>query len=125
MRLTLGIKVFYPSQGLCLIGPVVQKVVGGKTMRFCQLAVLNDGGDLFVPVDKLESVGIRPLLKKSEIPRLLQCLTLPVEAADNYRQRVNDNAKLIASGSAYDLAEVVSSLTNAKKKRALSYGENR
>src|SRR5262245_64533149 len=69
--LTSGNKVVYPSQGPCLIGPVVKKVIDGRTINFYQLALLDDsGGELFVPVDKAQTIGIRPLLNRSDIPKL-------------------------------------------------------
>ncbi len=125
MMMTLGNKVFYPYQGLCIIGPVVKKVMNGKAVRFYQLAVMDDGGDLFVPIDKIASVGIRPLLKESEIAKLLNQLKLKpaTPAGIHYSQRARDNAKLIASGSAFDLVEVVSSLTEFRDMRALSFGQ--
>jgi CarD family transcriptional regulator len=127
MMMTLGNKVFYPYQGLCIIGPIVKKVMNGKAIRFYQLAVLDDGGDLFVPVDKIASVGIRPLLDESEIPKLLnQLKSKPATSPGvHYSQRARDNARLIASGSAFDLAEVVSSLTEFREMRVLSFGQKK
>jgi CarD family transcriptional regulator len=108
-----------------MIGQIVNKVIAGSPRRFYHLAVLEKGGDLFVPIDKVESIGIRSLLKKSEILQLLECLKQPAEAADHYSQRIRDNAKLLSSGSASDLVELVASLTGVKDKRALSYGEKK
>jgi CarD family transcriptional regulator len=93
-------------------------------MTFYQLLVLDDGrGKLFVPVDKLKTIGIRPLLKKPEIPRLLDQLRRPSRAAVDRKQRVRDNLKLLASGSAFDLAEIVESLTELIETKELSLGE--
>jgi CarD family transcriptional regulator len=127
MILTIGNKVFYPYQGLCIIGPVVKKVMNGKAIRFYHLSVLEDGGDLFVPVDKIANVGMRPLLKPSEIHKLLNRLKVKPspQAAIHYSQRALLNAQLISSGSAFDLAEVVWSLTEFSEERSLSFGQRR
>ncbi|HET8669272.1 MAG TPA: hypothetical protein VFM05_01220, partial [Candidatus Saccharimonadales bacterium] len=77
------------------------------------------------PVDNVEAVGIRPLLKKSEIPGLLIRLKQPSQTSDNRIQRTRDNLKLLASGSAYDLAEVVESLTELNETKTLSVGERK
>jgi CarD family transcriptional regulator len=123
--LTSGNKVVYPSQGPCLIGPVIKIDVDGRPVRFYQLALLDDsGGELFVPVDKAQTIGIRPLLNKSDIPKLLGMLTKPASEARDWKQRANDNFKLLASGSAFDLAEVVKSLTRLGEKKALSFRES-
>ncbi|HEV2664857.1 MAG TPA: CarD family transcriptional regulator [Blastocatellia bacterium] len=69
MILTNGNKVIYPSQGPCLIGPVINKVIDGRPVSFYQLALLDDsGGELFVPADKVQTIGIRSLLNRTDIP---------------------------------------------------------
>ena len=126
MLLTVGSKIVYPSQGPCLIGSLVERVIDERPLRFYQLLVLNEGGgDLFIPVDKIERVGIRPLLELSEIPSLLNHLTRRVIAADNYRQRNLQIAKLFASGSAYDLAEIIGLLAELHSTKPLSFGEHK
>jgi CarD family transcriptional regulator, regulator of rRNA transcription len=121
MTLKVGNKVVYPSQGPCLIGGVVKKIVGGTPMRFYQLAVLaENGGNLFVPIDKVAAMGIRQLLEESEIPKLLGRLKKATAAATNWRQRTMNNVKLLHSGSAFDLAELVESLTAANATKILS-----
>ena len=125
MILTSGNKVIYPSQGPCLIGPVIKKVIDGRPVSFYQLALLDDsGGELLVPIDKVQTVGIRPLLNKSDIPKLLDLLKEPSGADKDWRQRAADNFKLLTSGSTFDLAEVVKSLTKLGRKRELSFHES-
>ena len=126
MILTSGNKVIYPSQGPCLIGPVVNKVIDGRPISFYRLALLDDsGGELLVPVDKAQTIGIRPLLNRSDIPMLLDLLKEPSGADKDWKQRADHNFKLITSGSAFDLAEVVKSLTKLGEKKALSFRESR
>jgi CarD family transcriptional regulator, regulator of rRNA transcription len=123
--LTSGNKVIYPSQGPCLIGPVIKKVIDGRPISFYQLALLDDsGGELFVPVDKVQTIGIRPLLNRSDIPKVLDVLKEPSGADKDWRQRADDNFKLLASGSAFDLAVIVKSLTKLGEKRELSFRES-
>ena len=126
MVLTVGNIVIYPCQGPCRIDAVVRRIVDDIPMMFYQLLVLNNGGGrLFVPVDNVRVIGIRPLLKRSEIPKLLDRLKLPTRSAENYKQRTSDNLKLLASGSAFDLAEVVESLTELSETKSLSFGEHK
>ena len=80
MILNVGKKVVYPNQGPCRVGPVVKKDFGGRPIDFYPLAVMDDSGNmLFVPVDKIKALGIRQLMEKSEIPRLLRRLSRGVE----------------------------------------------
>lgn len=126
MILTVGNKIIYPCQGLCLIGPIVKKDVDGRPVRFYHLALLDEsGGELFVPVDKAQAIGLRRLLERSEIPKLLDQLKQTASTAKHWKQRAIDNSKRFASGSAFDLAEIVESLTELSETKALSPGESR
>lgn len=125
MTLTIGSKVVYPCQGPCLVGAVIERAVAGEPKSFYHLIVLSDsGGELFVPADKAQAIGIRPLMKRSEIPKLLGQLIKTASAAKDWKQRANDILKLFTSGSAFDLAEIVGSLTELGEKKALSLRES-
>ena len=118
--LKVGEKVSYPGQGPCLIGPVVKRVVGGKLTEFQHLTVLVDGGgELLVPVDRAQARGIRELLDKTEIPKLLDRLKKPSRAAEKWNQRNRDNLILFNSGSAFDLAEIVESMSGLRETKRL------
>ena len=122
--LTTGNKASYPGQGPCRIYRVVKRVVDAKPMMFYHLTVLDDNrGDLFVPVGKARAIGVRALMKRSEIPGLLAHLKKSARTADNWKQRASDNLKLFTSGLPYDLAEVVASLTELSGTRSLTPGE--
>ena len=125
MTFSVGNKVVYPGQGPCIIDTVLVKVVDDRPKSFYQLIVLGDGGGkLFVPVEKAQAIGIRPLLVKSDIPKLLDQLTKTANIAKGWRQRADDNSKLLTSGSAFDLAEIVGSLTELRETKELSIREN-
>ncbi|MFN0110422.1 MAG: CarD family transcriptional regulator [Blastocatellia bacterium] len=125
MKLAAGNKVVYPSLGPCLIGPVIEKTVSNSQISFYHLELLDDsGGTLLVPVNKVEEIGIRLLLKRSDIPKLLGKLRLTAIPTKDWKQRANDNLKRLTSGSAFDLAEIVESLSELKKVKSLSFREN-
>lgn len=127
MTLSVGEKVSLPSHGPCLIDAVVNKLVGGTSMTFYRLACLeNNGGELFIPVDKIKGLGIRQLLQRSEIPKLLSRLSqegkpaVVPNTARNWKQRAIDRSRLLASGTATDLVELIESLTDSNAVRALA-----
>jgi RNA polymerase-interacting CarD/CdnL/TRCF family regulator len=125
MTLTIGDKVIYPSQGPCVVGAIVKKVVAGRPIKFYHLTIMEDrGGELFVPVDKIQAIGIRQLLEKSEIPKLFGQLTTTVHMNKDWKQRAHDILKLFASGSAFDMVEIVKSLTMLRETKTLSFREN-
>jgi CarD family transcriptional regulator len=125
VTLIVGSKVVYPCQGPCLVGAVVEKVVAGRENRFYHLIVLADtGGELFTPLEKVRAIGVRLLLKKSDIPGLLGRLMTPANIAGDRRQRAEATFKRFTSGSAFDLAEVVESLTELEKTKMLTLRES-
>src|ERR1041384_6031831 len=108
MKLNVGQKVVYPYRGPCQIGSVVSKVVAGRSTSFYRFVLLDEkGGELFVPVDRASSIGIRRLLDKSEIPEVFRQLKNGAAADENWKQRTAYNARLLASGSAFDLVKVI------------------
>jgi RNA polymerase-interacting CarD/CdnL/TRCF family regulator len=69
--LTVGSTVVYPCQGPCLVGAAVERIVADEPRSFYYMVALYDsGGELFVPVDKVRAIGIRPLAQRSDVPKL-------------------------------------------------------
>ncbi len=125
MIFSVGNKVVYPCQGPCIIDEVFVRVVDGKPKSFYHLVILTEGGgELFIPVEKAQAVGIRPLLVRSDIPKLLDQLAKTSKIVKGWKQRADDNSKLFTSGSAFDLAEIVGSLTELRETKELSIREN-
>jgi CarD family transcriptional regulator, regulator of rRNA transcription len=123
--LTVGSKVVYPCQGPCLVGAVVERLVAGEQRSFHHLIVLDDkGSELFVPTDKVQTIGIRPLVKMSDVLKLLGQLKETSEIAKDWKRRAEDILRLFTSGSAFDLAEIVGSLTELSKTKTLSLRES-
>jgi CarD family transcriptional regulator len=121
---SVGNKVVYPCQGPCLIDTVINRVVNDRPRSFYHLVVLDgSGGEVYVPVDKVQAVGIRPLLERSDIPKLFDQLTKTFRMAVDWRQRANDNLKLFISGSPFDLARIIESLTELRETKELSLRE--
>lgn len=127
MTLNVGKRIVYPYRGPCRIGAVVKKDIGGRPENFYPLVLMDDSGDvLFVPVDKVKNLGIRQLVKKSEIPKLLLRLSQKFETVQGptarmtWKQRASDNFNLFASGSAFDLAKIIGSLTELNAIKPLS-----
>ena len=124
--LAAGDKAIYPCVGPCRIAGVEKRIVDAKVVMFYHLIVLDGSrGELFIPVEKAGPIGVRLMIKKSEIPKLLAHLQERANIADNWKQRASDNSKLLTSGSPFDLAEIVASLTELSDTRSLTVGESR
>jgi CarD family transcriptional regulator len=126
MKLTIGKKIVYPAQGPCIIDSIINRTIGDQQLPFYQLTVLTNASlNLFVPVNKVRQVGIRPLVEREEIPKLLEHLRQPAKEASSWRQRNLYNLQLFAAGSAYDLAEIIESLTELSETKSLAVGEHK
>lgn len=126
MIFSVGEKVSYPCQGPCRVGPIVKRVVDGKTLEFYHLTLLeHGGGDLFVPLDKADSRGIRKLLEKSEIPGVFDRIDRAAASSTGWKARTRNNLILFASGSAFDLAEIVGSMSELGENRKLQPSDRR
>jgi RNA polymerase-interacting CarD/CdnL/TRCF family regulator len=124
MILDVGNIVVYPCQGICLISSIVEKTIADKPISFYRLLMLDDSrGELFIPVDRIEAIGVRLPLKRNEIPKLLDRLMQRAIAAKDWKQRSKDILKLFSSGSAFDLAEIINVLTELGKTKVLSLRE--
>lgn len=127
MRLTVGKKVVYRGRGPCLIGPVVEKVIGGRSTSFYRLSLLDDSrGELFIPVNDRDDLDVRALLDRSDIPKLLDQLKARAASAPragatrNRREHSLGMVKLLESGSAFDLASLVEKLTRLNTLKVLA-----
>ena len=130
MTLTVGKKVYYPGRGPCVVEAVVEKVVCGTAAKFYKLALLDgSGAELFVPLGNSSDLRLRALLGRSEIPKLLLHLKTragaprDVATAKNWRQRELEKSKLFRSGSLFDIADVVESLTQLRNGKNLAIDE--
>ena len=127
MTLNVGQKVYYPGRGPCLIGAVVRKVICGASAKFYSFNPLDDSGTEFlVPVGNFSNLGLRALLSPQEIPELLKHLKArvgPPQGQGTWQQRESTRSKLFSSGSPFELADLVQSLTRSSSARKLTMDE--
>ena len=68
MELSIGQKVSYPSQGVCLVEQIAKKMIGNTSMKFYALRVLSDNSVILVPMDNAEMASIgRCLFETGEL----------------------------------------------------------
>ena len=66
-RLKVGDKVIYPAHGAGVIEAIEQKVLSGNEQTVYVMKMLHKGMTILVPLDNVESVGIRnPSLCKGD-----------------------------------------------------------
>jgi CarD family transcriptional regulator len=121
----VGDKVIYPNHGLGVVERIETKTIMGTTCGFYQLRMTGET-TVFVPVDNVDGVGLRRAVSDEEVERLFALLSDgKIDSHQNWKGRFKDNSDKMRSGSSYDMADVLKSLTFLSKSKSLSFREKR
>lgn len=124
MQLTIGQKVAYPTQGVCLVEEFKLRTVGDRQMGGYCLRVLGDNSTIFVPEANAESVGIRPIINSSQCRKLICKLAEDFEpVSGDWKTRSREFMEKIRSGDVFEAADVLKKLTFLSHEKKLSFRE--
>jgi CarD family transcriptional regulator len=117
-----GNKVIYPRLGICRVSGVIEQTIGDTIVKLYQLKPLDytDSTAIFVPVNKADEVGVRKLIEKEDIPKLLRFLGKDIEVASDHRKRNARNAERMATGEIYEVADSLKTMAKLSKGKTLS-----
>jgi CarD family transcriptional regulator len=122
----IGDKVIYPNHGLGVVEKVEEKTILGTTCGFFHLRILSNETTVLVPVANVDNVGLRRAITDEEVERLFQLLgDGKIDNHQNWKGRFKDNSDKMRTGSIYDMADVLKSLTFLAKSKSLSFREKR
>jgi CarD family transcriptional regulator len=81
---------------------------------------------VLVPVTNVDGVGLRRAISDGDVERLFGLLgDGKIDNHQNWKGRFKDNSDKMRSGSIYDVADVLKSLTFLAKSKSLSFREKR
>ena len=124
MQLSIGQKVAYPNQGVCLVEGIKKRHVGQDALNGYSLRVLGDNSTIFVPMANAENVGIRPLISKAQCKKLVDALSGDFEpAGQDWKVRSKQFAEQLHSGDVFEAADVLKKLTYLSYGKKLSFRE--
>ena len=124
MELSVGQKVAYPNQGVCMIEDIEKKEIAGNAMKFYSLRVLSDNSTIFVPMANAEAVGLRPIISKSKYRRLMTHLKKDFEdVSGDWKVRSREFNDKLQSGDIFEAADVLKKLTYLSIEKKLSFRE--
>lgn len=124
MKLNIGEKVSYPSQGVCVVEKIEEKKIGDCLMKFYALRVVNDNSTIFVPMLNAEAVGIRPIICSKEYKTLINQLGADFsDVSDDWKTRYKDYGQKLQSGDVFAAADVLKKLTFLSHEKKLSFRE--
>lgn len=126
MTFQVGDKVIYPNHGLGVIQRIEEKTILGTTCGFYSLRIASNETTVLVPVTNADGVGLRRAIDDQEVTRLFRLLgDGKIDSQQNWKGRFKDNSDRMRTGSIYDVAEVLKSLTCLSKSKSLSFREKR
>jgi CarD family transcriptional regulator len=121
-----GDKVIYPNHGLGIVERIEEKTILGTTCGFFHLRIVANDTTVLVPVANVDGVGLRKAITDEEVERLFGLLgDGKIDNHQNWKGRFKDNSDKMRTGSIYDMADVLKSLTFLSKSKSLSFREKR
>lgn len=124
MQLTIGQKVAYPNQGVCLVEGTSTCTVANLSIDGYTLRLLSDNSTIFVPLANAGSVGIRPIISTAQARKLLKSLSEDFEDIScDWKHRSREFAQKLHSGDLFEAADVLKKLTFLSREKKLSFRE--
>ena len=124
----VGDLAVYPAHGVGEIIAIESRVVNGEKHDFYIMKVVENGMTIMIPTNNVESVGLRDVIPKKDIPKVYAVMKSKKEAnTDNqtWNRRYREYMDKIKTGSLYDVAEVFRDLFLLKLTKDLSFGERK
>jgi CarD family transcriptional regulator len=122
----VGDKVIYPNHGLGIVERIEEKTIPGTTCGFYHLRIVANDTTVLVPLANVDGVGLRRAISDEEVERLFGLLgDGRIDNHQNWKGRFKDNSDKMRSGSIYEVADVLKSLTFLAKSKSLSFREKR
>jgi len=122
----IGDRVVYPMHGAGVIEAVEEKDVGGATENYYVIKLSMGEMKIMVPVSNVNLVGVREVIGKEEVMKVLDILKSKESLmSSNWNRRYRANMEKIKSGNIYEVAEVVRNLSLREREKGLSTGERK
>ena len=125
MRFEIGDKVIYPNQGISVVESI-ESTNGAAGPSFYRLRLLAKSTLVMVPIEKVDEVGLRPIMTESDVEEVLDVLENgAVDEQVNWKTRYKDNSDRMKSGSPVEVAGVLKALFYLSERKTLSFREKR
>ncbi|MBP5405934.1 CarD family transcriptional regulator [bacterium] len=117
----------YPNYGVGKVVSVESRTMGDSEVSCYVVSILSDGSKVIVPVDTAEQAGLRNLISLEVAKEVYDCFKF--RNLDllkmNWNKRYRFLQEKMKIGKVTDVATVISDLMFLKRKKGLSYGEER
>lgn len=126
-RFEEGQKVVYPGHGVGQIQSVETKEISGVQISFYMIRVLEKDITVMVPLNKVVSVGVRPIASDEDVKRVYDMLNQKIVVVEQttWNRRYREYMEKIKTGSIFEIAEVLRDLCVIQADKVLSFGERK
>jgi CarD family transcriptional regulator len=122
----VGDKIVYPMHGVGIIDSIEKKVVLGKRGEYYMITIVNSGMKVMIPVENANTIGIRSIINKREIKKVLEELSKDENtSSDDWKERYQNNIDKVKSGSIYEVSQVARDLYRRGTEKELSIMERK
>jgi CarD family transcriptional regulator len=122
----VGDKIVYPMHGVGTVDSIEKKEVLGHKAEFFIIKIVNNGMKVMIPVKNAGTVGIRSVVPKSEIKKILELLKkTDIKIEEDWKIRYENNVNKVKSGNILEVAEVARDLFRRGKEKELSIMERK
>ncbi|GHU64277.1 transcriptional regulator [Spirochaetia bacterium] len=113
-------KVVYPSQGVGVVKSIEEKTFKESKVLYYVIYLEVSDMTIMVPMDKAETLGIRPIVAKDEALKALELISEDYEPIpSDWKLRYQMNLDLLKKGSIMDIASIVRALYHRSKVKEL------
>jgi CarD family transcriptional regulator len=123
----IGDLAVYPAHGVGIIERMESQEISGSSQDFYVMRILENDMIIMIPTQNVDSVGLRGIIGKKEVPKLYSILEKRDVVIDNqtWNRRYREYTDKIKTGSVYEVAEVYRDLLILKIEKELSFGERK
>ena len=123
----IGDLAVYPAHGVGIIERIESQEISGSSQDFYVMRILENDMIIMIPTQNVDSVGLREIIGKKEVPKLYSILEKRDVVIDNqtWNRRYREYTDKIKTGSVYEVAEVYRDLLILKIEKELSFGERK
>ena len=126
MMFAVGDNIVYPMHGAGTIEAIDEREVDGEKCEYYVLLIPQNGIRIMIPCDRATKIGVRRVIKKSEVSRVNETLRgESTEMAKIWNRRYRDNLEKMKTGKITHVAEVVRDLMRVDHEKRLSTGEKK
>jgi CarD family transcriptional regulator len=126
MRFTVGDQVVHPQHGPGTIVQVQHRELVEGFEHYYVIESLANGAVWYVPVRKVEEIGVRPVMSEDKLARVLSTLRgAPTRLAKDFKTRQQRIREKLSTARPITIAEAVRDLTYRRRQKYLTKVDQR